>query len=156
MYVSASSDGHIKIWDTVTNRCEKFIAEAHSGTEVTSVKFSKNGKYLLSCGNDSTIRLWDIGSGQQITTYMEHTHKLERFNVEFSHNEEYIIGLDESGFAAIVWNTRSGELVQRLAGHNNLVRWVAASPMEPALMTCSDDHRARFWFMDGSSTAAVV
>jgi cleavage stimulation factor subunit 1 len=47
-----------------------------------------------------------------------------------------------------MWDVRTGEVLQRLSGHTNVVSWVVSSPVEPALMTCSNDHRARFWFDD--------
>ena len=95
-FVSCSSDGYIKIWDTVTNRCEKLIPNAHKGHNVTSVKVSRSGNYLLSSGTDSTVKLWDLGSGKQISTYSSHSSPSEHYNVEFGHNEEYIVCSDES------------------------------------------------------------
>ena len=55
---------------------------------------------------------------------------------------------DEGAHSVVVWDIRTGEVLQRLSGHTNVVSWVASSPVEPALMTCSNDHRARFWFDD--------
>jgi WD40 repeat protein len=35
--------------------------------------------------------------------------------------------------------------IPKCAGHTNTVPWVAASPVENSVITCSADHRARFW-----------
>lgn len=44
MYVSASKDGCIKVWDGVSNKCINTFFGAHDGTEVCSVVFSRNSK----------------------------------------------------------------------------------------------------------------
>jgi cleavage stimulation factor subunit 1 len=59
-----------------------------------------------------------------------------RLQITFSYNEDFIISSDENAYAAVVWETRTGEMVQRLSGHTNVIPWVASSPVEGALMTC--------------------
>lgn len=44
LYVSASTDGSIKIWDGVSSRCVNTCHAAHDGTEVGSVIFTRNNK----------------------------------------------------------------------------------------------------------------
>lgn len=44
MYASCSKDGEIKLWDSVSNRCFNTFANAHEGSEVCSVQFSRNSK----------------------------------------------------------------------------------------------------------------
>ena len=36
---------------------------------VSSVQFSKSGKYILTGGKDSTVRLWDVRTGQQVSLF---------------------------------------------------------------------------------------
>lgn len=57
----------------------------------------------------------------------------------------YVVSSDETSNSALLWDARTGDLVQRLPGHTALVRAVATSTTDAALITCSDDHRARFW-----------
>ena len=54
----------------------------------------------------------------------------------FSHNEDFIVSADESTYASVVWDSRTGEVVQKLQGHTNVVTWIASSPTENALITC--------------------
>uniref|UniRef100_A0A915J316 Cleavage stimulation factor 50 kDa subunit n=1 Tax=Romanomermis culicivorax TaxID=13658 RepID=A0A915J316_ROMCU len=44
VYVTASKDGDIKIWDGVSNRCVNTFQRAHDGAEICSTLFTKNGK----------------------------------------------------------------------------------------------------------------
>jgi len=48
MYVTASKDGSIKVWDGVSNKCVNTYEQAHDGEEVCSVMFSRNAKVLAS------------------------------------------------------------------------------------------------------------
>lgn len=68
-----SNDMTVRLWDV---RCENEILKLRSHTDyVNSVAFSPDGEYLSSCNtkyyhrlgsNDSTIRLWDVKSGNEI------------------------------------------------------------------------------------------
>jgi len=149
VFASCSKDGTVKLWDGTDNTCINTITNAHGGQEVCTVQFSRNKKYLLTGGKDATLRIWDVGSGRELRRIFAGTPKHpvwdNRLQVCFSFNEDFILSSDESNNACVVWDTRTGELVQRLTGHNGVVRWISASPTDPHAMTCSDDHRARFW-----------
>jgi len=156
MFVSCSKDGSIKLWDGIDCTCINTIPNAHSGLEVCTTLFSRNKKYLLTGGKDAYCRIWDVGSGREIrrifTGSPKHPQWENRLQVCFTYNEDFILTPDENNNACIVFDTRSGELVQRLTGHNGIVRWIATSPIEPHAMTCSDDHRARFWVEEAQLT----
>eukprot|EP01112_Ceratiomyxa_fruticulosa_P005449 TRINITY_DN1607_c0_g3_i1.p1 TRINITY_DN1607_c0_g3~~TRINITY_DN1607_c0_g3_i1.p1 ORF type:complete len:447 (+),score=89.78 TRINITY_DN1607_c0_g3_i1:195-1535(+) len=152
MWASCSKDGSIKLWDSVSNSLINTIPNAHNSSEVNSVQFTISQKYLLTCGKDESVRLWEWSTGRQILKIttghpppaggtpppIQH-----RANATFNYNEDFIIGSDDVG--GVVWDSRTGDVIQRLQGHANLVRYVAASPTENALITCSNDHRGRFW-----------
>lgn len=44
LYVTASKDGSIKLWDGVSNKCVNTFERAHDGSQVCSVVFSRNAK----------------------------------------------------------------------------------------------------------------
>jgi len=132
----------------VSNTVVHSIPTAHNGFEPTTVAFSNNGKYLLTAGKDGTIRLWEMSTGTQLQLIVAGPQWKNRLQVTFNHTEEYIISTDETSYAAIVWSARTGELLQRLTGHTSVIPWVAASPVEGCLMTCSNDFRARFWVQE--------
>ena len=69
LYVSASLDGSIKIWDGVSSQCVTTFTEAHDRAEVCSVQFTRNGKYVLSSGKDSLVKLWELSTTRCLIAY---------------------------------------------------------------------------------------
>ena len=128
----------------------KTFEEAHSGAEVTSVQFSRNGKYVLSSGKDSVVKLWEVTSGNILNEYVGVTQHNHRTGVQFNHTEDLIIAPDEKGMAVGCWDARTAEPHPHLVtGHNNVIRSAIHSPTMPAFISCSDDFRARFWYYRG-------
>eukprot|EP01100_Stratorugosa_tubuloviscum_P002157 TRINITY_DN1490_c5_g1_i1.p1 TRINITY_DN1490_c5_g1~~TRINITY_DN1490_c5_g1_i1.p1 ORF type:complete len:418 (+),score=156.44 TRINITY_DN1490_c5_g1_i1:61-1314(+) len=144
-FVSCSKDGSIRVWDGINNNCILVIPSAHNGFEVNSVQISKNGKYILSGGRDSSVRLWDFSTGRQIRAFYGSMQMKNRIFTTFSHNEDLIYSANETNNLCLIWDSRTGEEKQQLKGHTNVVTWIGSSPIEQALVTCSNDHRARFW-----------
>eukprot|EP01043_Picozoa_sp_COSAG02_P003383 COSAG02_NODE_82_length_39723_cov_247.146650_25_plen_117_part_00 len=105
--------------------------------EVTSVSFSKNQKYLLSAGRNNAVVLWDLTAKRPLLYFNGHRHARHRSQACFSHNEDFVITSDDASGELVFWNSRTGELAQRIgAGHNASIRWVAHSPVAPHLVTC--------------------
>ena len=65
--VSGGGDNIIKLWDLSTGAAVRAFT-GHSGNEgVTSVKFTPDGKRIVSAG-DASIRIWDVSTGEEIAT----------------------------------------------------------------------------------------
>lgn len=59
---TSHGDGKVRLWD-VTDPARPRLETTYSGHEfaVPSLAFSPDGGYLASGGNDTTIRLWEVG-----------------------------------------------------------------------------------------------
>jgi len=63
-YATASKDGSWKMWDAVAGKCIFTVSNAHVEAEIASVAFNPStGKYVLTFGKDSTVRMWDSSNG---------------------------------------------------------------------------------------------
>ncbi|KAJ3294957.1 cleavage stimulation factor, 3' pre-RNA, subunit 1 [Borealophlyctis nickersoniae] len=147
-FASCSDDGSIKIWDTVSGRCTRTIPAAHGGRPVTSIRNARNGRYLLSVGRDSLGKLWDLGSGKAMVEFAGAEAGRFAPAISFDYSEDLVLAPDDATGAVVFWDSRTGELLKKIPAHSQPIINIAASPTEPAYITCSDDFRARFWGAD--------
>ena len=113
---------------------------AHTGY-VFSVSWSHNGQYIVSGGQDNTIKLWD-SAGILISTLSGHTGDV--YDVKFSMNDDFIISGSQDNTIKI-WDRASGLLVHTITGHANDVRSIAVSPDGNYILSGSTDATSRIW-----------
>ncbi|KAL7601638.1 cleavage stimulation factor subunit 50 [Lactuca sativa] len=146
MYVTASKDGAIRIWDGVNSNVVRSILSAHGSAEATSANFTKDQRYVLSCGKDSSVKLWEVGTGRLVKHYLGATHTQLRCQAIFNDTEEFVLCIDEPSNEIVIWDAVSAEKVARWpSNHVGAPRWLEHSPTEPAFVSCGIDRSIRFW-----------
>jgi WD40 repeat protein len=113
--------------------------KGHLGN-VVSVAISSDGCWGLSGGQDYTLRLWDLASGQCLRTFEGQSN----YNsVAISPNGHW--GL--SGFvnALRLWDLATGQCLRTFEGHSNGVNSVAISPDGCWGLSGSRDKTLRLW-----------
>jgi tetratricopeptide (TPR) repeat protein/tRNA A-37 threonylcarbamoyl transferase component Bud32 len=129
---------------------------------VLAVAFSPDGAFLASGGDDRTICLWDVASGELLQILGGHkgpvySVALTRFEGRASAETEstggvllasaskdrtvrlWLLGLSSAG------GVTSGEILHVLEGHESFVRSVAFSPDGMLLASAGGDGTVRLW-----------
>ncbi|XP_077211272.1 transducin/WD40 repeat-like superfamily protein isoform X1 [Tasmannia lanceolata] len=146
LYVTASKDGAIRVWDGVTAQCVRSIIGAHGSTEATSASFTKDQRFVLSCGKDSTAKLWEVGTGRLVKQYTGAIHTQLRCQAVFNETEEFVLSVDEPSNEIVIWDALTAEKVARWpSNHIGAPRWLEHSPTEAAFVSCGSDRSVRFW-----------
>jgi WD40 repeat protein len=140
LYIATMSDG-IRLWDATTGDELRHI----KASSLTDIEFSRDGKTLLSSGNDSLVRVWDVTTGNEI----------ERFDwsgkwinsVFFDPSGKRIIAVGQ--YAEVrIWDTNTRQVIRDFApapGSNPVA--AALSPDGKSLIMAYDN-QAQAWSLD--------
>jgi len=76
--VSGGRDRAIKIWHVPTGQCVRTIggpglSDGHDGW-VRAALFHPSGAYIVSCGDDKSIRVWDMTKNCKMTKHLLSAH----------------------------------------------------------------------------------
>ncbi|MBD2088089.1 serine/threonine-protein kinase [Coleofasciculus sp. FACHB-542] len=129
-------------WDRVENiaLANTFIGNSKN---VYSVAISPDGQTLASGGDDNTIKLWNLGTRQQLQTLKGHSDWV--YSIAFSPDGQKIASSSGDGTIK-VWNLHSGQLLQTLkSGPEDRVFSIAISPDGQTLASGSKDKTIKLW-----------
>ena len=162
MLVSSSRDMTLRIWDTTTGYCLRTL-QGHADW-VRAVCPSLDGRFLLSTGNDQSVRLWDISLQNPETKLTMFGHENTVECCAFAPPSTYqhfatLAGLKKPPAATSMaefmatggrdkliklWDAR-GTCIKTLVGHDNWVKALIFHPGGKYLLSVSDDKSMRCW-----------
>ena len=118
-----------------------FFQQGHSRW-VTTVCYSHDGKKILSGSEDSTVKEWDVLSGECIRTYKGHSSTVS--SLSYSHDGKRILSGSEDGTVK-EWDVLSGECIRTYKGHSRYVESVNYSFDGKKIVSAGRDGTVREW-----------
>ena len=112
------------------------------GNSVKSISFSPDGKTLASGSVDSTIKLWDVATGKEITTLKGHSDLVK--SVSFSPDSKTLASSGDDKTIKL-WDVATRKEITTLKGHTSYVKSVSFSPDGKILASGSSDKTIKLW-----------
>jgi len=141
----AAQKNDIRLWSHPRDlsKATSFALSGHTH-KVNAVTFSPNGLYVASGSVDSTIRIWDAGSGRRAIQPLP-AHEGGVRSVAVSFDGSFIVS-GSKDYSVRVWDARTGKpRFPALIGHTRRVRSVTLSSDERWIASGSDDATIRLW-----------
>ncbi len=129
-----------QMWDAARGKVVRRF-EGHAYW-VTSVGFSRDGRYLLSGSVSTGSHLWDPDSGKEVRRFGEANAWF--VSAAFSADGLYVL-TGSPDHTAHLWDAATGQELHRFKGHTTVVTSVAFSPDGRTVLTGSMDHTVRLW-----------
>ncbi|KAG4305381.1 hypothetical protein PORY_000937 [Pneumocystis oryctolagi] len=140
--ITCSDDGKIKLWDIRSGFCIVTFSEHTSA--VTDIGFSKYGNVLFSSSLDGSVRAWDLTRYRNFRVFVAPT-RLDFSCLAVDPSGEIVCAGSISSFDIHVWSVQTGQLLDRLSGHEGPVSSLSFSNTGEILVSGSWDKTVRSW-----------
>ena len=120
---------------------ENSIKFTHPGG-VNAITFSPNGQFVVSAGNDRTLRLWNLSGKSVVDAFKGHEDVVT--SVAFSPNGKFIVSGSRDNSLRL-WDLYGNQIGEPLQGHESWVMAVAVSPDSDSILSSSNDRTIRLW-----------
>jgi len=109
---------------------------------VYTVAYSPDGKYIVSGGKDSKIRVWDINKVKNVRVLSGHTSGV--FSAAFARKGKIIIS-GSADKTVKIWDIETRQCLKTLKGHSDQVNSVSVSPDDKYAASGSYDNAVKIW-----------
>ncbi|XP_022082216.1 protein FAN-like isoform X2 [Acanthaster planci] len=137
LVLSGTRDSTVYIWD-IASRSMLRSSMSHTGM-VHDVKFSPDGKKVLSAGEDRFMRVVDVQTGTEV--FAKETDNEIRCVVW---GENTVLAGSSSG-ELLVWDMTRAQLVASIPGHDDAISCIQATTDGQTVVTGGNDKKVIVW-----------
>ena len=155
IYIEAiDTEGNVgRVYFNLWEVSPQHIATLEGHTRVRSVVFSLDGTTLASVGEDNTVKLWDVATGENTATLEGHWNWV--YSVSFSPDGKTLAS--GSGDNTVkLWDVEKKENIATLEGHTSGISSVSFSPDGKTLVSGSWDNTIKLWDVAGRENIATL
>ncbi len=125
----------------------KYRELGNHATSVRCLAVSPDGGLLLSGGQDNTLRLWDLATGQNLQTFRGHDSWVR--SVAFAGDGRRLVSASQDATLR-TWSLSGYEELRafygrEFEGHSDAILAASFSPDQTEIVTASRDRTARTW-----------
>ncbi|MGK7893992.1 MAG: NB-ARC domain-containing protein, partial [Xenococcus sp. (in: cyanobacteria)] len=144
-FLAHSSSGlneTVKLWNIAEEKIINIFGQ-HKCI-VWSIDFSSDGKFMITCGGDRTLKTWEVSTGKCLHSLSGHTNWIRSVAI-CRLNDMYLVASSSDDKTIRLWNIFTGECLYILKGHHNWIRSIVFSPDGQFLYSGSDDCTIKKW-----------
>jgi WD40 repeat protein len=135
----------VQVWNVETGTLSSEL-EGDFGT--SGLAWSPDGRVLAVGQFDAAVILWDARTGARLRRFIDGRKvapENEAQSLSWSPDGRLIAYIQRHNGGWRLWDTQTGELVQRVAAHNGWGLGLAWSPTRPLLASVGWDKAVRIW-----------
>lgn len=153
-YLIVGAEDKTQVWDVEVKGITSpaHVLQGQRG-EVTDIRFSPDGRRLVTASTNNTAWVWDTATWQSTTVLSGHTNAVS--SVAFSPDGQYVVTASADNTARI-WEVQTGRTVQTLRGHSGPVTRATFSSDGLSVVTASADGSARLWSREREAGLVVL
>lgn len=142
-YESTQKLKEIALWNYETGTLVREIGAPYSDpNSIRDLRFSPDGKYLVSCGQDKQIKFWNPNSGELIKILNGHKDLVSE--ITFLPDGNTLVSGSWDGTVKL-WNLTTWTCFATLQGHQGIVRSVDASHDGKIIASAGQDRNVVLW-----------
>eukprot|EP00466_Bigelowiella_natans_P004871 jgi/Bigna1/81061/fgenesh1_pg.77_\ len=143
MLISGACDGELRVWNLAEREC-LWSAKAHNGF-VRGIAADANGERMVTCGDDSTVKLWQISPSSKREVGTSHVKPLATFLsknafVAVSHHFKSTM-FATAGTKVDIWDEKRSEPLHTYDWGADTINTVKFNPVEHDVLASSANDR---------------
>jgi len=149
--VLSSAGSLIRLWNLRSGK-QNQILKGHKGL-VHWCEFTSDIRFVASCGEDTSVRLWSVRKGECI-----HLLRARYASVQcsFTPDNRKLICCSEDD-SLMIYDVTTGDMLRKLHGHTDYISGFRVTNDGRSIVSWSMDHTVKKWsIFDGRSTQSFT